>query len=141
MVFRFTDPFSTLLSVQRAMDDAMRSDWFGTRTTGRGAYPFVNVFREGEDFVIVAEMPGVKREDLDVQVKGDEVRISGSKAVDYDESASVHRRERSSGRFDRTLTLPARIDSERVKAEHRHGILAVHLPRAESDKARSVTIN
>lgn len=141
MVLRFADPFSTLLSVQRAMDDAMRNDWFGSRTAGRGAYPFVNVFREGEDFVIVAEIPGVKKEDLDVQVKGDEVRISGRKVVDYDESASVHRRERSDGRFDRTLTLPAQIESERVKAEYRNGILAVHLPRAESEKAHSVRIN
>lgn len=141
MVLRFTDPFSTLLSVQRAMDDAMRSDWFGTRTTGRGAYPFVNVFRQGDDFVIVSEIPGVKKEDLDIQIKGDEVRLSGTKTVDYDESASVHRRERSAGHFDRTLTLPAQIDSERVKAEYRNGILAVHLPRAESEKARSVKIN
>lgn len=141
MVFRLTDPFSTLLSVQRAMDEARRSDWFGTRTTGRGAYPFINVFREGEDFVIVSEMPGVKKEDLDIQVKGDEVRISGTKKIDYDDAASVHRRERRAGRFDRTLTLPAQIDAGRVKAEYRNGILAVHLPRAESDKARSVAIN
>lgn len=141
MVFRLTDPFSTLLSVQRAMDEAMRSDWFGTRTTGRGAYPFINVFRKGDDFVIVSEIPGVKKEDLDVQVKGDEVRISGKKAVAYDESASVHRRERSSGQFDRTLTLPAQINAESVKAEFKNGILAVHLPRAESEKARNVTIN
>lgn len=141
MVFRFTDPFSTLLSVQRAMDEAMRSDWFGTRTAGRGAYPFVNVFRQGEDFVIVSEMPGVNKDDLDIQVKGDEVRISGTKRIEYDEAASVHRRERTAGRFDRTLTLPAQIDAGKVRAEFRNGILAVHLPRAESDKARSVTIN
>lgn len=141
MVFRFRDPFSTLLSVQRAMDEAMRSDWFGTRTTGRGAYPFINVFRQGDDFVITSEMPGVRKEDLDIQVKGDEVRISGNKSVDYDESASVHRRERTAGHFDRTLTLPAQINAEQVKAEFRNGILAVHLPRAESEKARSVTIN
>lgn len=141
MVLRLRDPFSTLLSVQRAMDEAMRSDWFGTRTAGRGAYPFINVFRQGEDFVIVSEMPGVKKGDLDIQVKGDEVRISGKKTIDYDEAASVHRRERRAGQFDRTLTLPAQVDAERVKAEYRNGILAVHLPRAESDKARSVAIN
>lgn len=141
MVFRFRDPFSTLSSVQRAMDDAMRSDWFGTRTTGRGAYPFINVFRKGDDFLIVSEMPGVKKQDLDIQVKGDEIRISGRKDVAYDENASVHRRERSSGQFDRTLTLPAQIDAAHVKAEFHNGILAVHLPRAESDKARSVAIS
>ena len=140
MVIRMRDPFETLLAVQSAMEDAMRSDWFGTRTSGRGAFPPVNVFREGEDFLIVAELPGVRKEDLDVQVKGDEVRIRGKKSVDYDENVSVHRRERVGGEFDRTLNLPAQIDAERVRAEFRDGLLDLRLPRAERDKPRSVSI-
>ena len=77
MVLRMRDPFAALLAVQRAMDSAMRSDWFGIRTTGRGAFPPVNVFEQGEDFDLVTELPGVKKEDLDIQVKGATVRIRG----------------------------------------------------------------
>lgn len=135
------DPFATLVAVQRALDSAMQSDWFGTRMTGGGTFPPINVFQDGEDFVITAELPGVRKEDLEIQVKGDQVRIQGTKAVAYPEDASVHRRERSGARFDRTLQLPAQIDAAKVSAEYRDGVLTVTLPRAENDKPRSVTIN
>jgi HSP20 family protein len=135
------DPFATLLAVQRAMDNAMRSDWFGTRTSGRGTFPPVNVFSEGEDFVVVAELAGVKKEDLDVQVKGDTVRIQGKKVVEIGDAASVHRRERTDGQFDRTLSFPAQLDPAKASADYRDGVLTLRLPRAESEKPRSVAIN
>ena len=75
MVIRIGDPFAALLGMQRALDNAMKSDWFGNRMSGRGVYPPVNVFRRGDDYVIVAELPGVRKSDLDVTVKGDQVRI------------------------------------------------------------------
>jgi HSP20 family protein len=135
------DPFAALLTVQRAMDNATRNDWFGTLTGGRGAFPPVNVFEQDGDFVLVAELPGVKKEDLDIQVKGDTVRVHGKKSVEYADDASVHRRERAGGEFDRTLTLPAQLDAAKVSAEYRDGVLTLRLPRAESEKPRSVTIN
>ena len=141
MVLRMRDPFAALLAVQRAMDNATRSDWFGSHTAGRGAHPPVNVFEENGDFVLVAELPGVKKEDLDIQVKGDTVRIHGKKTVEYADGASVHRRERVGGAFDRTLTLPAQVDIAKVNADYRDGVLTLRLPRAESEKPRSVTIN
>jgi HSP20 family protein len=141
MVIRMRDPFATLASVQRAMDSVMGGDWLGTRTAGGGAYPPVNVFNDGEDFVVVAELPGVRKEDLDVQVRGDTLRIKGKKAVAYEDKASVHRREREAGEFDRTLTLPAQLDAGKVAAEYRDGVLTVRLPRAESERPRSVAIN
>jgi HSP20 family protein len=119
----------------------MGSDWFGSRTTGSGAFPLLNVFTSGDDFVVEAELPGVKKEDLDVQVRGDMLRIQGKKTVAYDENASIHRRERAAGQFDRTVTLPDDIDSAKVSAEFRDGVLRLHLPRAESAKPRTVTIN
>jgi HSP20 family protein len=141
MVIRVRDPFAALLGLQRAMDGVMGNDWFGSRTSGTGAFPLVNVFNDGEDFVLVAELPGVKKEDLDIQVRGDTLRIQGKKAISYDDGASVHRRERAAGQFDRTLTLPAEVDAAKVAAEYRDGVLTLRLPRAESAKPRTVTIN
>lgn len=141
MAIRLRDPFAALLAMQDAMDRATRSDWFGSRTSGRGVYPPVNVFRQGEDFVIVAELPGVKKDELEITVKADQVRIVGKKTTDAPEGASVHRRERGTGDFDRSLSLPAKIDSENAKAEFHDGLLALHLPRAASDKARSIAIH
>ena len=90
---------------------------------------------------LVAELPGVRKEDLDVQVRGDTLRIKGKKTVAYEDKASVHRRERAAGEFDRTLTLPAQLDAAKVAAEYRDGVLTVRLPRAESERPRSVAIN
>jgi HSP20 family protein len=60
--------------------------------------------------------------------------------VDYSNDVSVHRRERVSGEFDRTLSLPIQVDPDRIKAEYRDGLLALFLPRAESDKPRSIKL-
>lgn len=141
MIMRFTDPFQALLGLQSDLDRAYRSDWFGSSTTSAGSFPPINVFRQGEDYVVVAELPGVERGELDIQIKDNYIRISGNKPVTREEKHSVHRRERVSGKFDRTLRIPVQVDPSHVKAELRDGVLAVHLPRAESDKPRSVPIN
>lgn len=140
MVIRMSDPFGTLQALQRAVDATRLSDWLGSATTGYGAYPPVNVFRKGDDFTLVAEIPGVDKNDLDVIVKGEQVRLTGKKIIDYSDDVSIHRRERVAGEFDRTVTVGSEIDADRVEAEYRNGVLTVFLPRAESAKARSVKI-
>jgi HSP20 family protein len=101
----------------------------------------VNIFRKGDDLVVITEIPGIQREDVEVQVHGDRLRISGKKAIQYDEGASLHRRERIAGHFDRTITIPIQVDADRVKAEYHDGVLALLLPRAERDKPKSITIS
>ena len=76
----------------------------------------------------------------DIQVKDNAIRIAGTKSVNYSDKASLHRRERAAGRFDRAVTIPVRIDAGRVKAEYHDGVLALYLPRAEQDKPRSVKV-
>jgi HSP20 family protein len=138
----FSSPFDTLLGLQQALDAFRTSGWLDEAgPSGGGAYPPINVFRKADDLVLIAEVPGVKKSDLDVQVKGRTIRISGTKAVAYPERAGVHRRERLGGRFDRALTLPIEIDADAVQAECRDGILALLLPRAARDKPRSIRVN
>ena len=69
------------------------------------------------------------------------MRISGRKTPNYDANASVHRRERLFGVFDRTLSLPVQIDADAIRAEYRDGLLALFIPRAASEKPRSIKIN
>ena len=136
----FTDPFDALSNFQNALDAFRDSGWLGAGPSGVGAYPLMNIFRKGDDLIIIAELPGVKKSELDIQVKGRTLRIAGVKTPSYPEKASVHRRERLGGRFDRAITMPVEIDSEGVKAEYRDGILALFLPRAESDKPKSIRV-
>ena len=136
----FPDPFDALTSLQRAMDTFRTSGWLASSPSGGGSFPPMNVFRKGDDFVVIAELPGVSKSDLEVQVKGNTIRLAGTKSVLHPEKASVHRRERLAGRFDRAVTLPVQIDPDGVKAEYNDGILALFLPRAESDRPRSIRI-
>jgi HSP20 family protein len=136
----FPDPFGTLMGLQNALETFRRSDWLQASPSASGSYPPINVFRKGEDLALVAEVPGISRSDLEIQIKGRTVRLAGSKSLQYPEKASVHRRERLQGRFDRSVTLPIEIDPERVSAECRDGILVIALPRAERDKPRSIRI-
>jgi len=137
----FPDPFSTLLGLQDALQSFRTSGWLQSSPSGSGSYPPVNIFRKGDDLVLIAEVPGITKSDMELQVKGRTIRLAGTKTVHYPEKASVHRRERSSGRFDRSLTLPVEVDPDGIKAECRDGILAMFLPQAERDKARSISIN
>ena len=136
----FSDPFDALSNFQQALDAFRASSWLEAGLSGGGGYPPMNVFRKGDDFVVIAEAPGVKKSDLDVQVKGRTIRLAGAKSVGYPENASVHRRERLAGRFDRAITLPVEIDPDGVKAEYHDGILALFLPRAERDKPKSIKV-
>ena len=90
---------------------------------------------------MTVELAGVNKSDLEIQAKDNTIRISGKKEFAYPEKVSLHRRERLSGTFDRTLTVPIQIDADRIKAEYRDGVLALFIPRAESDKPRSISIN
>jgi len=136
----FPDPFNTLLGLQEALDAFRTSSWLQSSPSGGGSYPPLNVFRKGDDFLLVAEVPGIEKSNLDLQVKGRTIRLSGTKGAKFPEKASVHRRERLSGRFDRSVTLPVEIDPDAVKAECHDGILALSLSRAERDKPRSIKI-
>jgi HSP20 family protein len=137
---RPTSPFSTLLNLQQALDTFRTSGWLDAGPSGSGAYPPINVFQKGDDFTLVAEAPGVKKSEIEVQIKGRTVRISGVKAVNYPEGASVHRRERLAGRFDRAVTLPTEIDPEQASAEYSDGVLKLRLSRAESEKPKTIKV-
>jgi HSP20 family protein len=136
----FSDPVDAVLQLQQALDALRTSDWLEASPSGSGAYPPVNVFRKGEDFIIVTEVPGIKKSDLEVQVRGNTIRLAGTKSLAYPERAALHRRERPAGRFDRALTLPVEIDPDGVKAECRDGVLALFLPRAERDRPKSIPV-
>jgi HSP20 family protein len=140
MIGSFRDPFEDLFAIQRALDAYRTSDWLGGRTAGTGSFPPINVFQQGHDFVAIIELPGIDKKDLDIQAKENTIRFSGKKAITHPEGASMHRRERVSGVFDRTLSVPIQINPDGIKAEYSNGILALFIPRAESEKPKTIKI-
>jgi HSP20 family protein len=141
MSISFSDPFDALFALQRALDARQGSDWIGRGTAASGSYPPVNIFQQGDDFIAVLEVPGVDKSDLAIEAKENTIRISGRKAIDYGEGTSIHRRERLSGVFDRTIALPIDLNPDAMRAEYHDGVLALFVPRAEHEKARTIQIS
>jgi len=140
MIATFADPFDALFNLQRALEGRLASDWLHDQTTSQGPFPPINVFQQADDILAIIELPGVDKDSLNVQAKENTIRIAGKKPTIYPDGVSIHRRERMSGEFDRTLSLPVHLDPDRIKAEYRDGILALFLPRSEQDKPRSIKI-
>jgi HSP20 family protein len=140
MVIGYADPLEALFAFQRALDNRLSSDWLASTTASMGTYPPVNVFQQDDDLVAIIELPGVIKGELNIQAKENTIRIAGQKTIEYPENVSLHRRERLSGMFDRTLVLPMQIDPDGIKAEFNDGLLAIFIPRAERDKPRTIEI-
>jgi HSP20 family protein len=140
MALSFSSPFDALFALQRALESNVASGWLGAGTAGPGSFPPINVFQQGDDFVAVVELPGVEKDSLHIEAKENTIRIAGRKAIKYDQNASVHRRERVTGSFDRTISVPIQINPDGIRAEMRDGLLALHIPRAERDKPRKISI-
>jgi HSP20 family protein len=104
------------------------------------AYPALNLWDDGEAFHAEAELPGYRIEDLDLAVAGSELRIRGKREIALKEGWAVHRRERPSGEFARTITFPAEIDADRVQAALKDGVLSITLPKAPTAKPRKINV-
>jgi HSP20 family protein len=140
MALTFADPFDALFRFQRALEQRLDSGWLEDTMTGTGAFPPINAFQQGNDFVAIIEMPGISKDDLGLEVRGNTIRISGKKTVEYGGSQHASPRARrwqlrSNDQFARAM------DPDRVVAEYRDGILALSLPRAESDKPKAIKVN
>lgn len=104
------------------------------------AYPPLNTWEDGDNAYVEAELPGLTMDDLEIYVTGNELRLGGERKIAEADGASWYRRERSQGRFARTLTLSWEIDADKVEATLKEGVLTVKLPKRESCKPRKVKV-
>lgn len=103
--------------------------------------PPVDIFEDKDTLRIVAEVPGVKPEDVKISIENTVLSIRGEKKqVAEEQTERVHRYERSYGAFERTFTLPATIDAERVEASYHAGVLTVSLPKVERARPREIPV-
>jgi len=139
------DPFSEMLSLRDAMNRLFEESFvWPSRGTplapGRMGLPID--LRETEDqFVLEAALPGVKPEDIDVSVQGNQLRIQGEMKQDEEKKGErYHFRERRYGQFQRTIALPNNVKPDQVACEFRNGVLTVTLPKAEEARPRRIQI-
>jgi len=106
---------------------------------GRG-FPSINVWEDEHNLRVEAEVPGMKMEDLEVTVMGNELTIKGHRGNGTAKDVTYHRRERGVGAFSRTLRLLVDVDANKVAASLVDGVLTVTLPKAEAAKPRKIEV-
>ncbi len=122
-------------------------DWQPARLMGwhepELRFPALDVEEKEDGFVVKAEIPGVKAEDMEVELHGDQLLIRGEKKEEKeekDEEKKFYYKERSFGSFSRSVALGTELNPEDVKAEYKDGILTVTLKKAEARKSRKIDI-
>ncbi|MEN9226789.1 MAG: Hsp20/alpha crystallin family protein [Thermostichus sp. HHBFW_bins_43] len=138
------DPFREIDEIQREMNRMF--DRLAPRSTnGDGGFAFlpaVEMHDDPEAITLKLELPGLNADDLDIQATAEAVSISGERRFEKrSEDKGVTRSEFRYGRFQRVIPLPNRIQHDQVKAEYKDGILTLHLPKAESERAQVVKVN
>jgi HSP20 family protein len=103
--------------------------------------PSVDIIEDEKEYLVKADLPEVKKEDVKVTVENDVLAITGERKIEKEEKGKkYHRIERSYGNFVRTFTLPIEAEGAKVSAEFKDGVLKVHLPKSERAKQKSVEV-
>jgi len=144
---RWSDPFREFAQLQdrinRAFTDAYGHSDEGLMTSGNWVPP-VDIYQNGDhEVVIKAELPDMTREDIDITVDKGTLTIKGEKkfAADGVKDDQFHRIERRYGAFSRSFSLPQTVDTSKVSAEYKNGVLTVRLPLREEAKPRSIKVD
>ncbi len=140
--WRYRTPFEDFEKMRQKMESL-----FGTlsnrtyQSVGAGVFPAVNLTEDQESYYVRAEIPGVKNEDLNLNITENTLTIGGErKILEESEEACYHRRERKAGKFSRAITLPGEVNREKVEAALVNGLLTVMVPKAEKVKPRQITV-
>lgn len=116
-------------------------DWPYRESAAASWVPPVDIFEEPDSIRILAEVPGVKPEDVKLSVEGNVLTVQGTKHQTAEEKTDrVHRYERTYGTFERSFTLPSTVDAEKIKASYESGVLTITLPKAEKAKPRQIEV-
>ncbi|MCF8145420.1 MAG: Hsp20/alpha crystallin family protein [Deltaproteobacteria bacterium] len=139
----WTSPFEEMERLRRQME-LLSGGRAGERlwsTPAAGVFPLMNITEDKDNYYVRAELPGLNADDLELSVTGDTLSVSGERKIPAeDEKAQYHRRERDAGKFSRIVSLPAQLDTGKVEASCKDGVLTVTLPKAEEAKPRQIAV-
>jgi len=123
------------------MDRLFPTFWPKLQDENTAWRPSLEVHEEPDKFVVKAEIPGVKKEDVSITLLEDILTLKGERKLEQEEKKENYLLfERSYGSFDRTVQLPRPVKAEAVKAEYKDGILEIQLPKAEEEKTKEIKI-
>ena len=140
------DPFEDLARIQREVNRLFEDSSRNPRTTepvsARTWAPPVDVYEDHDEIVVSAELPGVKQDDIDIEITGETLTVRGErKFEDQKRKENYVRVERSYGAFQRSFTIGVPIDADKVEASFHDGVLSVKLPKSAATKPKKVTVS
>ena len=106
-----------------------------------GWTPALDLYQNNDNVVAVVELPGMRKEDIEISLHDGTLTVSGERKQESPENENAERSERYVGKFRRSITLPSRVDASKVNATYKDGILTVTLPKAEEAKPRKIQVN
>jgi HSP20 family protein len=134
------EPLRELEQLHEQMDQLMESVWAPMGAGNGGTWmPFADIEETEDAWIIEAELPGVDRKDVDVEMRDSELLIAGE-IKEKERKGVVRRRTRRTGRFEYRVTLPGEANAEQIEAGMHDGVLTVRVPKAEKAKARKIEV-
>ena len=138
--YRIRSPWEELHRMRQQLDQMF--DDSPQQRLSAGVFALINLTEDKDNYYVRAELPGVKGDELDIQVTGKNLAISGERKIAAEEeSAKYHRREREAGTFSRMIGLPGEIDSDKVEAKLENGILSIVVSKAEIAKPKQINVS
>lgn len=135
------DRFGGVRYLQQEMERLVGRVFGEVQRIGGGVYPPLNVLNGPDEMIVQCEVPGLRREDLDISITGDTLVVKGVKnPPSDDEKLTYQRRERGIGEFSRTVVLPDRADADRIEATMDAGILTIRIPKSQAAKPRQIHV-
>ena len=129
-LFAFSDQFNRLFSPGRREEGLAATTW-----------PAVDIYEDAEGLTLTAELPGLDPKAVEVKVEDRVLTLAGERKLEREEKReNYHRVESWSGSFSRSFTLPSNVDVEKIRAEHKNGLLRVFLPKREENKPRKISV-
>ena len=117
--------------------------FFGSDLPGSaaGVFPPVNVYQDGDDIIVTAELPGIESSEIKIDVEEDGLQIQGERKIEKEgENLCYHRREREGGSFSRKLSFKTKIDKDKTTASLKNGILKITLPKSKESRPKKIDV-
>ena len=140
--FGWRSHFSELDRMRKNLDSILNQ--FEKRPTAMataGVFPLINLTEDKDTYYLRAELPGVKTSDLSIETNDNNLSISGDRKIaNAVQNAKYHRREREYGRFSRIISMPKKINRDKIEAKLTDGILTIVIPKAEAEKPKQIKV-
>jgi HSP20 family protein len=140
------DPFRNLVALQDRMNRMFEETVQAGKETGMmrpGTWaPAVDIYEDEEEVVLVAEVPGIEMEDVDIQVRDNTLTLKGERKMEKPvNKENYHRVERTYGSFMRAFTLPSTVDQDKISANYAKGVLEIKMPKSARSKPTQIKID